>query len=69
MSVPSPPEALISLRERLVRHQWFRGADLQGIGLDAIIIVRTSDLQEAQAVIDGVGGRWSGYRLEPRRVS
>lgn len=64
----SPAMALLSLRERLLRHDWFRGCNLEGIGADAVIVVRTTDLQEAQAAIDRVGGRWSGYRLEPRRV-
>lgn len=68
MIPPSPAMALLSLRERFGRHPWYCGADLQGIGLDAVIVVRTTDLQAAQEVVDRLGGRWSGYRLEPRRV-
>jgi hypothetical protein len=65
---PSPAMALLSLRQQFARHPWYRGADLQGIGLDAIIVVRTADLQAAQEAIDRLGGRWGGYRLQPRRV-
>jgi hypothetical protein len=64
-----PPEAMATLRLSFLRHPWFRGLDLEGIGIDAKIIVRTSDLQEAQVKLDELGRRWSGYRLELRRVS
>lgn len=68
----NPPQIPIEASERLCTkfsgYPWFCGVTVSGMGPDAVLEIRTTDLVEAQSMIIAMGYRSDGYRVIPRLV-